>query len=324
MKAQIINKYGTPDNLEIKDIEKPIPKDNEVLVKVRTASVNFNTLMFVKGKPLVARLFTGILKPNVRTPGNDIAGVVEEIGESVKQFQVGDEVFGDTAECGFGAFAEYVSVPENALTMKPANISFEEAAAVPEASLVALQALRDEGEIKAGDKVLINGASGGIGTFAVQLAKYFGAEVTAVCGMKNMDMVRSIGADHIIDYKKEDFTRTGEKYDLIIATAGYRSIFEYRDALSPKGRFVATGGSMKQIFQAMLLGSWISKKEGKKLTNLNLIVNKDLDFMKEIIETGFVKPVIDRVYPMREAIEALKYYDQGHAKGKIVITINNN
>lgn len=323
MKALVITKYGTPDVIELSDVVKPKPKDNEVVVKVYAASVNFNTMMFVKGEPLIARAFTGLLKPKVKTPGNDIAGIVKSVGKDVKQFQIGDEVFGDTAECGFGAFAEYVSVPENALMLKPKNISFEEAAAAPEASLVALQALRDEGEIKSGDKVLINSASGGIGTFAVQLAKYFGAEVTGVCGSKNLDMVSSIGADHIIDYTKEDFTRNGEKYDLIIATAGYHSILEYRNALSPKGRYVATGGSMKQIFQAMLLGSWLSKEGGKKLTNLILKVNKDLDLMKELLEAGHIKSVIDRSYPLSEAADALRYYGEGHAKGKVVITLED-
>jgi len=325
MKAIVYQEYGTPDVLQLKEVEKPIPGDNEVLVKVYAASVNFNNLVFVKGEPFVARLLlTGLLKPKFKTPGNDIAGWVEAVGINVKQFQPGDEVFGDISDCGFGAFAEYVSVPENALALKPANISFEEAAAVPEATLVALQTLRDKGQVQTGQKVLICGASGGIGTFEVQIAKYFGAEVTGVCSMRNLDMVRSIGADHVIDYTQEDFTKNGQRYDLILATAGYRSIFDYRRALSPKGIYVATGGSMAQIFQAMLLGPWISMAGSKKLCGMQVKPNKDLGFMKELIEAGKVKPVIDRCYSLSEAAEALRYYGEGHANGKVVITLEHN
>ena len=291
MKAIVNERYGSPDVLQLKEIDKPTPKDDEVLVKIHAASVNYNTLLFVKGEPFVGRLFTGLLKPKIKTPGNDIAGQVEAVGKNVKQFQPGDEVFGDISESGFGAFAEYVSVPEKALVLKPANISFEEAAAVPEAALVALQALRDSGQIQAGKKVLIYGASGGIGTFAVQIAKYFGAEVTGVCSTRNLDMVRSIGADHVIDYTQEDFTKNEQRYDLIVATAGHRSIFDYKRALSPRGIYVVTGGSMSQIFQGMLLGPWISMTGKKKLGSLTVKPNNDLDFIKELIESGKVKPV---------------------------------
>ncbi len=324
MKAIVYSKYGPLDNLELKEVEKPVPSDNEVLVKVHAASVNFNSLVFVKGKPFIARLGVGLLKPKFRIPGNDIAGRVEAVGINVKQFQPGDEVFGDTSECGFGAFAEYVSVPENALLLKPVNLSFEEAAVVPEASLVALQALRDRGQIRKGQNVLICGASGGIGTFAVQIAKYFGAEVTGVCGTANADLVRSIGADHVIDYTREDFIKNGRHYDLIVATAGYRSMFDYRRALSPKGMCVVTGGSMPQIFQAMLLGPWISMFGSKKLGSMLVKPNKDLGFIKERIEASNVKPVIDRRYPLSEVAEALRYYGEGHAKGKVVITVEHN
>ena len=321
MKAIVNERYGSPDVLQLKEIDKPTPKDDEVLVKIHAASVNYNTLLFVKGEPFVGRLFTGLLKPKIKTPGNDIAGQVEAVGKNVKQFQPGDEVFGDISESGFGAFAEYVSVPEKALVLKPANISFEEAAAVPEAALVALQALRDSGQIQAGKKVLIYGASGGIGTFAVQIAKYFGAEVTGVCSTRNLDMVRSIGADHVIDYTQEDFTKNEQRYDLIVATAGHRSIFDYKRALSPGGIYVVTGGSMSQIFQGMLLGPWISMIGKKKLGSLTVKPNNDLDFIKELIESGKIKPVIDRTYPLNEAAEALKYYGEGHARGKVVITM---
>ncbi|NNK76985.1 MAG: NAD(P)-dependent alcohol dehydrogenase [Maribacter sp.] len=323
MKAIVYNKYGPLDELELNDVDKPIPKDNEVLVKVYAASVNFNNLVYVQGKPFVARLETGLLKPKFKIPGNDISGRVEAVGINVKQFQQGDEVFGDTSECGFGAFAEYVSVAENALALKPNNISFEEAAVIPEAALVALQALRDKGQIQKGQKVLICGASGGIGTFAVQIAKYFGTEVSGVCSTNNLELVRLIGADHVIDYTQEDFTKNGQHYDLVLATAGFRSIFDYRRALSPNGICVVTGGTMSQIFNAMLLGPWISMFGSKKLVSMSVKPNKDLSFLKELIEAGKVKPVIDRRYSLSEVPDALRYYAEGHTKGKVVIYVDH-
>jgi NADPH:quinone reductase-like Zn-dependent oxidoreductase len=267
----------------------------------------------------------GLLKPKYTILGKDLAGRIETVGGDVKQFQPGDEVYGDLSACGFGTFAEYVSVPENALALKPANISFEEAAAVPEAAVVALQGLRDEGQLRSGQKVLIYGASGGIGTFAVQIAKSFGAEVTGVCGTKNLEMVRSIGAAQVIDYTQEDFTKNKKRYDLILATAGYRSIFDYKRALSPKGIYVVTGGSMAQIFQPMFLGPAISMAGTKKMRNQSNKPNqKDLVFMKELLEAGKVVPVIDRRYPLDEVAEALGYYGEGHTKGKVVITLEHN
>lgn len=324
MKAIVCEKYGSPDNLRLEEIEKPTPGDDEALVKVYAASVNFNNLIIVKGEPLVGRLFTGLLKPKIKIPGNDIAGKVEAVGRNVKNLKPGDDVFADTSECGFGAFAEYVAVPANILTPKPVNISFEEAAAVPEAALVALQALRYKGPIEEGQKVLIYGASGGIGTFAVQIAKYFGAEVTAVCSSANFDLVLSIGADHVIDYTKEDLNKIIDRYDLIIATAGYRSIFDFKRALKPGGIYTATGGSMKQIFQAMLLGPFISIIGNKKLGSMLVKPNRDLSFMKEIIESDRIKPVIDRRYKLHEIAEALKYYGKGHARGKVIISIEHD
>lgn len=325
MKAIVITRYGSPDSIKLEEIRRPTPGDDEVLVKVHASSVNFNNLAHVKGKPFAARLWFGPRRPKFTVPGNDIAGRVEAVGSHVTQFQPGEEVFGDLSGCGFGAYAEYVCVPEKTLVLKPANISFEEAAAVPEAAIVALQGLRDKGHIQSGQKVLINGASGGIGTFAVQIAKSFGAEVTGVCSTRNLDMVRSIGADHVIDYTQEDFTKTGQHYDLILATAGYRSIFDYRRALSPKGIFVVTGGAMAQIFQTMLLGPWMSMAGSKKMGNLMAKVsNEDLVFMKELLEAGKVVPVIDRRYPFSEVAEALQYYEKGHARGKVVITMESN
>lgn len=325
MKAIVCTKIGPPDFLKLEEVPKPIPGDFEVLVKVYAASVNYSTTAYVTGKPSVIRLMGGgILKPKYRIPGAEVAGRIEAVGRNVKQFRPGDEVFGDLSGCGRGGFAEYVCAPENALALKPANLSFEEAAAVPEAALVALQALRDNGQIEMGQKVLIYGASGGIGTFAVQIAKYFGTEVTGVCSTKNLDMVRSIGADHVIDYTAEDFTQNGQRYDLIVATAGYRSIFDYKRALSSKGIYVSTGGSLAQTFQALLLGPFISMTGSKKLGAMIVKPNKDLAFMKELIEAGKVKPVIDRRYKLSEAAEALRYYGEGHARGKIVITVEQN
>ena len=326
MKAIVHTKYGSPDVLQLKEVERPAPGDDEVLIRVHATSIVFSDLAFVTGKPFLVRLMgSGLLKPKRRILGVDVAGRVEGVGAEVKQFHPGDEVFGDLSEYGRGAYAEYVCAPENALALKPANCSFEEAAAVPESAVVALQGLRDKGRIQPGHKVLINGASGGIGTFAVQIAKSFGAEVTGVCSTRNLDMVRSIGADHVIDYTQEDFTRNGRHYDLILATAGYRWLFDYRRALSPNGIHVVTGGSMAQIFQPMLLGPWISMTGSKKMVNLSVKQNQqDLTFMKDLIEAGKVKPVIDRCYPLSEIADALRYYGQGHARGKVVITVENN
>ena len=265
MKAMIFTNYGL-DKLQLEEIPKPIPGDNEVLVEVHASSITVHNLGLVRGKPFFTRLMgSGLLKPKRKIPGSDMAGRVKAVGRNVKSFRPDDEVYGDLSPCGFGAFAEYVCVPENVVALKPINLSFEEAAAVPQAALVALQGLRDKGRIKAGQNVLIYGASGGVGTFAVQIAKYCGAEVTGVCSTRNVDMVRSIGADHVIDYTQEDFTKNGQQYDLIFATA-HRSIFACKRALSPKGMYVSTGGpSMTRIFQDMLLGPLLSRNGGKKL-----------------------------------------------------------
>jgi NADPH:quinone reductase-like Zn-dependent oxidoreductase len=322
MKAMVYHKYGSPDVLKLEEIEQPIPKDNEVLVKVHAASVNAADWHLLRGKPFLVRLMGfGLLKPKHTILGSDIAGRVEAVGRNVKQFQPGDEVFGNIR----GGFAEYVCAREDALVLKPANLSFEEAAAVPMAAVTALQGLRDKGQIQPGQKVLINGASGGVGTFAVQIAKSFGADVTGVCSTRNVDMVRSIGADHVIDYMQEDFTKNGQRYDLILAANGYHPILDYRRALSPKGMYVMTGGSMTQMFQAMLLGPLISMAGSKKMGNVMAKPNKkDLVFMKELLEAGKVVPVIDRRYPLREVPEAIRYVEEGHARGKVVITVYQN
>jgi NADPH:quinone reductase-like Zn-dependent oxidoreductase len=323
MKAIVYTKYGSPDVLQLKDVEKPIPKDNEVLIKIHAASVNAYDWHFLTADIFLIRLMGGgLLKPKDTRLGADIAGRVEAVGRNVKQFHTDDEVFGDISH---GGFAEYACAPESRLALKPANLSFEEAAAVPMAALTALQGLRDEGQIHPGQKVLINGASGGVGTFAVQIAKSFDAEVTAVCSTRNLDQARSIGANQVIDYTREDFTQSGQQYDLILAANGYHSLFAYKRALTPKGIYVMAGGSMAQIFQAMLLGSWMSKTGGKKMGGVSAKVDqKDLDFLKELIESGKVVPVIDRRYPLSEAAEALRYLGEGHARGKVVITVNHD
>jgi NADPH:quinone reductase-like Zn-dependent oxidoreductase len=262
-----------------------------------------------------------LLKPKRKIPGTDIAGRVEAVGRNVKQFQQGDEVFGGAS----GGFAEYVCAREDLLALKPANVTFEEAAAVPVAATTALQGLRDKGKIQAGQKVLINGASGGVGTFLVQIAKSFGAEVTAVCSTGKLEMARSIGADHVIDYTQEDFTKSGQRYDLIVAANGYHSILDYRRALNSKGVCVGTGGSMGQIFQGLLLAPLISMVGKKKMVAFMAKLNqKDLDQLRELLEAGKMKPVIDRCYPLSEVAEAFRYFEKGHAKGKVIITLEHN
>jgi NADPH:quinone reductase-like Zn-dependent oxidoreductase len=326
MKAIVYTKYGPPDVLELREVEKPVPEDAEVLVKVHAVSVNAYDWHLLTADIFLVRLMGGgLLKPKNTILGADIAGRVESVGRNVKQFQPGDDVFGDIAGNGNGGFAEYVSAPENALVLKPANLSFEEAAAVPMAAVTALQGLRDQGKIQPGQKVLINGASGGVGTFAVQIAKSFGAEVTAVCSTRNLDMARSLGADHVIDYTKEDFTQNGRLYELILAVNGYHPISAYKRALTPGGIYVMAGGTIAQIFQAMLLGPWMSKTGGKKMGGVSAKPDqKDLVYMKELIEAGKVVPVIDKRYPLREIPEALRYLGEGHARGKVVITVGQN
>jgi NADPH:quinone reductase-like Zn-dependent oxidoreductase len=324
MNAMVYTQYGPPEVLVLKEVEKTCPRDDEVLINVHASSVTYGDLAAVKGEPFMVRISLGLRRPKYPILGKDVAGRVEEVGQDVTEFKPGDEVFGDLSQCGWGAYAEYVCMPENALVHKPLNVSFEQAAAVPESGVVALQGLRNIGKVKSGQIVLVNGASGGIGTFVVQIAKAFGAEVTGVCSSRNIALVRSIGADHVMDYTQQDFTQNGENYDLIIATAGYRSIFDYKRALKPGGRYVATGGSMAQVFQPMLLGPWLSR-DGIKMSNLSMHPDKpDLTFVKELIEAGQVAPVIDRCFSLPELPHALNYYAQGHSQGKVVITINHN
>jgi NADPH:quinone reductase-like Zn-dependent oxidoreductase len=334
MKAIVCTKYGAPDVLELREVEKPTPNEDEALVKVHAASLNAADLEILRGT--WSARFTGPLKPMHKILGSDIAGRIEAVGRNVKHFRPGDEIWGDLSfPLGFGAFAEYVCVPENALRLKPARMTFEEAAAVPSAGANALQNLRgvgssspsfllsDKGKIRPGQKVLINGAGGGVGTFAVQIAKSFGAEVTGVDSPSKLDMLRSIGADHVIDYTQEDFTKSGQRYDLILDVVASRSIFDYKRALSPEGIFVMVGGSGAAILQAFLLGPLISITGGKKMGIVMWKPNnqKDLAILEELFEAGKVVPIIDRRYPLSETAEALQYLEEGHARGKIVITM---
>ncbi len=324
MKAIVFSQYGQADVLHLEEVEKPTPKENEVLVKVHAASINSWDWELLRGVPFVNRLMFGILKPKkINILGCDIAGRVEAVGSNVKQFQVGDEVFGDLSSGSWGGFAEYTCTSENELTLKPACLTFKAAAAVPQAGLLALQGLL-KGHIQPGQKVLINGASGGSGTFAVQIAKSFRAEVTGVCSTRKMDLVRSLGADHIIDYTQEDFTKNGQHYDLIIDAQAHHSIFDYKRALSPKGVYVMHGGSNATINQVMFLGPLISMAGSQKMSLLLHKSNKDMNLMKELLESGKVVPVIDRCYPLSEAAEAMRYYGERHAKGKVVITMEHN
>lgn len=324
MKGLVYSKYGGPEVLEFKDIDKPVPKDGEVLVRIHASALNAYDWHLMTADIFLVRLMGGgLFKPKTRVPGADIAGRIEAVGANVRQFQPGDAVFGDIAGSGGGGgLAEFACARETALAPMPANLSFEEAAAAPMAAVTALQGLRDKGRIQPGQKVLINGASGGVGTFAVQIAKAFGAEVTAVCSTDKMDQTRSLGADQVIDYTKEDFTRRGERYDLILAANGYHPLWAYKRALAPRGIYVMAGGSPAQIFQAMLLGPLMSRAGGKKLGGVSAkMIQADLITIKDLLEARKIVPLIDRRFPLEEAVEAFRYFGQGHARGKVVITV---
>ncbi len=321
MRAIVSTEYGPPDVLQFTEVAKPTPKDDEVLIRIRAASLNALDWRLMRGRPYIVRIGAGLRKPKIARPGVDMAGQVEAVGRNATQFKPGDEVFGACR----GAFAEYVCAIEDKLALKPANISFEDAAAVPVAALSALQGLRDKGRIQRGHKVLVDGASGGVGTFAVQIAKSFGAEVTAVCSTRNVDTARSIGADHVIDYTREDFTQSGQRYDLIIAANAYHSIFDYRRALGQDGIYVMVGGGWAQILQAMLLGPLLSLIGSKKMSFFVAKINKtDLVLLKDFLAAGKIVPVIDRRYPLSDVAEALRYLEEGHARGKVVITLEHN
>jgi NADPH:quinone reductase-like Zn-dependent oxidoreductase len=326
MKAIVQDEYGSPDVLELQEIDKPVVKDNEVLVRVHAAAVNISDWILVRGLPYIMRMGTGLLRPKNSVPGMDIAGHVEAVGKSVTQLRPGDEVFG---WCN-GAFAEYACAGEDHFVPKPANLTFEQAAAVGVSAFTALQALRDQGKVQSGQKVLINGASGGVGTFAVQIAKSFGADVTGVCSTRNVDMVRSIGADQVIDYTQEDFTQSGERYDLILDNVANHSLSDFRRALTPKGTLLTNAGGhssgrwigpLGPAIKALVLSLFV-RQQGRPFVSTN---NKeDLIVLKELIEAGKVTPVIDRTYPLSETPEAIGYLGEGHARGKVVITVEHN
>jgi NADPH:quinone reductase-like Zn-dependent oxidoreductase len=324
MKAIVCSKYGSPDVLQLQEVAKPTPRDDEVLIKVRAASINSRDWRRMRANPFFIRLTVGgLLKPKNSILGADMAGQVEAVGSNVRQFRPGDEVFGYLYRYGGRTFAEYACAAENEIALKPANLSFEQAAAVPLAAITALQGLRDKGNIQPGQKVLIHGASGGVGTFAVQIAKALGAEVTAVCSTRNLEMARTLGAEHVIDYKVEDFTQNGQQYDLILAVNGYHPISDYLRALSPEGTYVVAGGSMLQLFQAARQGRQTSKTGSQKTHVVSLVQKqKDLVFLKELLGSGKVIPVIDGCYPLSKTAEAFRYYEKVHPKGKVVITMD--
>ena len=323
MKAIVTTRYGPPEVLQLREIATPVPADDEVLIKLYASSVNPVDSFAMRGPLFFLPPIGRLLKPQQEVIGADVAGRVQSVGRDVKQFQPGDEVFGGSfGKRGLGGFAEYVCTAEDRLARKPANISFDGAAAVPVAAITALQGLRDKGRIQPGQRVLVDGASGGVGTFAVQIAKSFGAEVTAVCSPRNVNTARSIGADHVIDYTQENFTRSEKRYDLILGANAHHSIFDYMPALNPGGIFVMVGGAMVRILQAILLEPFLSRIGSKKmyffLANIN---TKDLDFLKDLLEAGRIVPVIDRRYPLSEAADAIRYREEGHAQGKVVITV---
>jgi NADPH:quinone reductase-like Zn-dependent oxidoreductase len=320
MKAIVRETYGPPDVLRLEDVPAPTFGDGDVLVRVRAASANAGDWHLLRGTPFPLRLVSGLRTPRFKIIGTDVAGHVEAVGRHVTRFRPGDEVFGELSRCGFGAYAEFAVAPERALALKPANLSFDEAATLATAGCTALQGLR-KGRIQRAQRVLINGASGGVGTFAVQIARAFGAEVTAVCSTRNVDVVRSIGADHVIDYTKDDFATHRQRYDLILAANGDRSVWEYRRALTANGCYVMTGGSNRQLTEALLFGPLLSigrQQFGNALVKPN---QADLLLLKELSETGKMRPVIDRRFPLSEVPSAVRYVEDGHATGKVVITV---
>jgi len=324
MRAIVRDTYGSPEVLELKEVDVPNVDDDGVLVRVRAASLNAADLDYMYGRPLLTRMGTGFRKPKNRGLGLDAAGSVEAVGKGVTQFKPGDEVFGDLTAFGYGAFAEYACAPERAWALMPADMSFEDAATIPQAAILALQGLRGGRGIKPGSRVLVNGASGNVGPFAVQIAKALGAHVTGVCRTDKVDFVRGLGADHVIDYTHEDYTRTGDRYDWIVDVAGNRSILQIRHALRPGGVYVMVGGPTSRIFTALVLGPIISLAGSRKMGLMmwwKLFNPEDRAMLVELIEAGKLTPVIDRRYPLGEVVAALRYLDEGRARGKIVITM---
>lgn len=321
MKAAVLTQYGSPDNFQITEVPMPSPADDEVLIKVQSTAVNDWEIGFLTGEPLFLRLLYGIRKPKVQILGTEVAGRVEKTGGKVKKFQVGEEVYGDLSESGFGGFAEYVCANENALISKPAGMTFQEAVTIPHAAMLALQGLIDKGGIQSDQKILINGAGGGVGTFGVQLAKTFNAEVTGVDTFEKFDMMKTLGFDHVIDYTQDDFTKSGKKYDLILDAKTNRSPFRYANVLEPNGTYVTVGGSLTRLFQLLILSPFISLFQKKKLSVLGLKPNKDLAHMNEMFESGNLKFAIDGPYQLNEVPMAVTLFQEGRHKGKVVINV---
>jgi NADPH:quinone reductase-like Zn-dependent oxidoreductase len=323
MDAIVYRQYGSPDVLKLEQVEKPTPAANELLIKVHDASLNPLEWHFMRGTPYIMRLQVGMGRPKVTRLGIDFSGTVEAVGADVRQFKVGDDIFG----AANGALAQYVTSTEIGLALKPSNMTFAQAAAVPIAAITALQGLRDKGQIKAGQKILINGASGGVGTFAVQIAKSFGADVTGVCSTRNVNLVRSLGADHVIDYTKEDFTKGSERYDLIFDTVGNHALLDYRRVLNPHGIFVIVGaqsddpwlGPLSSPIKAFVISPFISQKFSMLMADVNQ--TSDLDTLRDLMQAGKVTPVIDRQYPLKETPAAMRYLEQGHARGKVIVSL---
>jgi NADPH:quinone reductase-like Zn-dependent oxidoreductase len=322
MKAVVYDRYGGPEVLRLTEVEKPVPRGSQVLVRIHAVSINAPDWRLLLATPFMIRLHSGLFRPKYRILGCDIAGVVEGIGPQATKFRVGDEVFGDLAHFGYGGFAEYVCPAEKALVRKPAGISFEAAAATPMAGITALQGLRDHGKVGPGQRVLIAGASGGVGTSAVQIAKMLGAEVTAVCSTGKVSLARSLGADQVIDYTMEDFTKNGRLYDVIFAVNGFRPIWDYRRSLAPRGIYVAAGGDWPQIRQALAWGPLISLVGSKKMLPASTHATwNDLEYLGELLMTGQLVPVIDRRYRLAGVPDAMRYVVAGHVRGKVVINI---
>ncbi len=322
MRAITFYEYGSPSVLKVEERPDPVAGPGQVLVRVRACSMNAADWHILRADPFLARLAVGLFKPRRNVLGCDLAGVVEAVGTGVTRFKVGDEVMGELGSSGWGAFAERVCAPEGVLALKPANISFDEAAAAPLAGVTALQGLRSKGKLKAGERVLVNGASGGVGTYGVQLAKALGGKVTAVCSTPNVELARSLGAEHVIDYTVDDFTKAEQRYDLILAANGYHRLNDYKRALAPGGRFMMTGGAGKQMAEAIFLAPFASVGSGKQLGFVTMKSNReDLEFLRDRLADGSVRSVIDRTYPLEKVPEALAYLEEGHARGKVVIQV---
>ncbi|MGH1366882.1 MAG: NAD(P)-dependent alcohol dehydrogenase [Calditrichia bacterium] len=322
MKAMVFATYGSPDVLQLTEMPKPTPKDDDVLVKIHATAVNDYDWSLVRGKPFLYRIVFGFFKPRKPIPGMELAGTIEAIGANVTSFKVGDAVYGDTSEYGFGTFAEYICVNEKALVLKPEKMTFEEATTIPHASMLAFQGLMDKGKIQQGERVLINGGGGGVGTFGLQLAKLHGAHVTGVDTGEKLQMMKELGFDHVIDYKKEDFIKNGQRYDLVLDAKTTRSSFAYPRALKPGGRYVTVGGNLTRLLQLLFLKRWISKFSGKQLHIVGLAANKDLDYINELFDAGKIKCIIDGPYKLEESAKAIQRFGDGKHSGKVVVSID--